>query len=192
VLLRLGNGWFVLCIALCVLPCVFAPSNINVTGWVDASTYFDNSAPLVNNITGSAGSATNAAIAFDLTCTNCIGGTEVNETNLSGTASSLTAGDISCSACLDTTDIMDVYLFNTGDTATGNYTFGDFMIDDANGRVGVNKTSPKETLHVQGPTHIGNFSAEIWFNGQIRQAREGCGGFRQRIMVLQRQTLLFK
>lgn len=43
--------------------------------------------------------------------------------NSSGVGTSLTANDLSCTDCIGATEISDVYLLNTGDTSTGSYTF---------------------------------------------------------------------
>jgi len=62
---------------------------------------------------------------------------------------------------LNSSNINDIYLFNTGDTATGNYTFdtSTLHIDSTNHRVGIGTTSPSEALDV-----IGNI--EFNTNGQ--------------------------
>ena len=60
-----------------------------------------------------------------------------------GNGSQLT--DISASA------IPDIYLFNTGDTATGNYTFDTdtFFIDSSSNKIGIRTITPKGTLHIR-------------------------------------------
>jgi hypothetical protein len=40
-----------------------------------------------------------------------------------GVGTSLTANDLSCTDCIGTTEIADDYLLNTGDTASGSYSF---------------------------------------------------------------------
>ena len=52
----------------------------------------------------------------------------------------------------DTLDVDDAFLLNSGDTASGNYTFDTdtFFIDATNNRVGVGTTSPSTPLAVQG------------------------------------------
>jgi len=54
----------------------------------------------------------------DLTCSNCIGGTEIDESSLSGTASSLTAGDVSCTNCIGGTEIDESSLSGTASSLT--------------------------------------------------------------------------
>ncbi len=51
-----------------------------------------------------------------------------------------------------TLSVDDAYLLNTGDTATGNYTFDTdtFFIDAGNNRVGIGTTTPAQTLSVSG------------------------------------------
>jgi len=87
--------------------------NTDVSGTVDASEFTeDGSNTLTNDISGNAATATTASSANDLSCTNCIGGTEIDESSLSGTAASLTAG-----------------VAQTGDSATAFFSSG--AIEDA-------------------------------------------------------------
>jgi len=55
--------------------------------------------------------------------------------------------------------IDDIYLFNTGDTATGNYTFdtSTFFIDSSSDRVGIGTSSPSEALQVGGNDDLNEF-----------------------------------
>jgi hypothetical protein len=73
-------------------------------------------------------------------------------TGLTGTAASLTVGDLSCTDCIGTTEIADSYLLNTGDAASGNYTFdtSTLHIDSTNNRVGIGDATPSYTLEVNG------------------------------------------
>ena len=57
------------------------------------------------------------------------------------------------SLCVDTMGV-------TGDTATGNYTFGSFFkIDDTNNRIGIGTTTPSEVLDV-----VGDITASVDLN----------------------------
>lgn len=60
----------------------------------------------------SVGYAYRADVADDLSCTDCIGGTEILEPSLSGTAGGLTAGsahDLYCADCIGSEEIQDIY-----------------------------------------------------------------------------------
>ena len=54
-------------------------------------------------------------------------------------------------------------LENTGDTATGNYTFdsGTFFIDSTNNRLGIGTTTPQNTLNVIGDVNV---SGDLYVN----------------------------
>src|SRR3989344_3756465 len=77
---------------------------------------------------------------------------------------------------LNTSQIEDVYLFNTGDTATGDYTFDSptLHIDSGNNFVGIGTTTPANALNVIGS---GNFSGALWIGGtQITADSNVSGG----------------
>ena len=99
------------------------------------------------NITGLADSQISDTLtASEITCTGCVSETEISQ-----------------SSTLDTTEIADIYLLNTGDTATGNYTFdtNTLFVDSGNDRVGIGTTSPLTKLHVAGTGQkiaIGDYS----------------------------------
>lgn len=82
----------------------------------------------------------------DLTGADDVNCTEVHATNLFGTGAGITG-----------------VLFNTGDTATGNYTFGStaFKIDDTNDRISVGKVDPLLPLDVVGSGRIAVFSNDL-------------------------------
>ncbi|MBI2507770.1 hypothetical protein HYV89_02345, partial [Candidatus Woesearchaeota archaeon] len=77
---------------------------------------------------------------------------------------------------LDSGNISDVYLFNTGDTATGDYTFDSptFFIDSGNNRIGIGTITPANPLNVVGD---GNFSGALYVGGvQITADSNVSGG----------------
>lgn len=63
---------------------------------------------------------------------------------------------------INAADITDdgTYLLATGDTATGNYTFdsGTFFIDSSSDRIGINTSSPQNTLNIIGTFNITNLT----------------------------------
>jgi len=63
-------------------------------------------------------------------------------------------------AGLNISHIQDIYLLNSGDIATGDYTFdtNTLFIDAANDRIGIGTTSPKNTLNVVGNFNITNLT----------------------------------
>ena len=81
--------------------------------------------------------------------------------NLSGTYPNPTVIDVACTDCLGLTQIEDVYLLDTGDTATGNYSFdsGTFFIDSTNNRVGIGTSTPTNKLEIKnGALYLTNDS----------------------------------
>lgn len=87
--------------------------------------------------------------------------------DLGGTWASPTVDDITCTDCLNATEIEDIYVLNTGDIGTGSYTFpyasttaltvsGDFYPDDAtgiwnsSGSVGIGDITPSQLLDIDG------------------------------------------
>ncbi len=170
---RTNHKTFLIALVVLLFPALLlaAPSDITTSGTVESEEYqsgASNTLPI--NVTGSASTTSLAAIANQLTCSDCVGGTEIDESSLSGTASNLIAGDISCTNCLTATDIEDIYLFNTGDTATGDYDFQDgssntiFYIDSTNNRVGINTSSPLYDLHVVGKALVQDTGTHLYLN----------------------------
>jgi hypothetical protein len=119
-------------------------------------------------------------IAANLSCVDCIGGAEINESTLVGVnASSFNGqasgyflnistpfgGDVSGTygslevnaskidtGTLNRSFIEDAYLLNTGDNASGNYSFdsGALYVDSTNHRIGIGTSTPTVKLDVQG------------------------------------------
>ncbi|MBN2567751.1 hypothetical protein JXB02_06740, partial [Candidatus Woesearchaeota archaeon] len=100
----------------------FANGNVSISGHIatDGSFYGQGT-----GLTGTASSLS----AGDLSCTNCIGGTEVDESALSGTASSLTSGDVSCTGCIGGTEVDESSLSGTASSLTA----GDLSCTDCVG-----------------------------------------------------------
>lgn len=149
-----------------------AVSDVDTTGFVDAADYTEGTAKfLSNDISGNADNCLLATLADALLCADCIGGTEIVETGLTGTASGLNVGDLSCSNCVGTTEIEDLYLSSLGDTASGDYTFLNtyenpfLFIDSVNNKVLVGASSSSLTdykLYVSGSFLTG--SSGIYLN----------------------------
>lgn len=76
--------------------------------------------------------------------------------SVSVTGNAATASDLVCTDCIGMVEIGDIYLSNTGDTATGNYTFGTSIlhIDSTGNRVGIGTTSVSERLTINGNISI--------------------------------------
>ncbi len=57
---------------------------------------------------------------------------------------------------LNTPNDISIFLLNTGDTATGNYTFDTdtFFIDSSNNRIGIGTITPQNTLNVLGDLNV--------------------------------------
>ncbi len=155
-------------LVLMLSPSTLALSDIDTTGTADGNDFTEGgSQTLTNSISGNAATADSATFSLGLTCTNCIGGPEVDESSLSGLASSLTAGDLSCTDCLNETEIQDVFLLNTGDVGTGTYSFegGVFHIDATRNLVGFNTANPDQPLHVEGQFYINHATVPVYLNG---------------------------
>ena len=60
---------------------------------------------------------------------------------------------------LDTPNDISIFLLNTGDTATGNYTFdsGTLFIDSSSNRVGIGTLIPENKIHVVDSSVVGTF-----------------------------------
>jgi hypothetical protein len=119
-------------------------------------------------------------IAANLSCVDCIGGAEINESSLSGVnaaqlggqasgyylnTSTSFGGDVSGAynsmevnaskidtGTLNRSYVEDAYLLNTGDNASGNYSFDSdtLYIDSSNRRIGIGTSTPTIKLDVQG------------------------------------------
>jgi hypothetical protein len=139
-------------------------------------------------------------IAANLSCVDCIGGTEINESSLVGlNASSFNGqtssyflnistsfgGDVSGSygsmkvnaskidtGILNRSYIEDSYLLNTGDNATGNYSFDSdtLYVDSTNHRIGIGTNTPTYKLEVVGGVNAtGNLTTPlVCLNGDCR------------------------
>lgn len=77
-----------------------------------------------------------------------------NLTALNITASEFYFGNGSKLTDIGSSSIDDIYLFNTGDTATGNYTFDTdtFFIDSSSNFIGIGTASPSAELHISSTT----------------------------------------
>nr|MCK4929865.1 hypothetical protein [Nanoarchaeota archaeon] len=118
--------------------------DLNLSG---ATYLYDNSGAL--NLNETKLNATINAIDTNLNGTTAGG-------NLSGTYPNPTVIDVTCTDCLGLTQIEDIYLRLSGDNTTGNYTFGSttLHIDDTNYRIGIGTTSPTHELTVIGDANI--------------------------------------
>lgn len=87
----------------------------------------------------------------------------------------MTAADLSCTDCIGATEITDIYMLNSGDTITGSLNFSSIASDitttsnehlnivpDGTGNVGINSINPRQKLDVNGSviatSFIGNAS----------------------------------
>jgi len=129
---------------------VIAPGSVNATHIIPSAintTHILDSTILTGDI--ATGAVTNTDILL-----NSINTTQI----IDGT---ILEGDIAQTSSLDNTEIADIYLFNTGDTATGNYTFdtNTLFIDSSTNRVGIGTASPVQKLQVSGNIYSngGNF-----------------------------------
>jgi len=88
-------------------------------------------------------------------------------------------GDIAQTSSLDNTEIADIYLFNSGDTATGNYTFdtNTLFIDSSINRVGIGKTNPAFPLDVNGNINIAEGSSYLYGGQQALRLANGTDTF---------------
>jgi hypothetical protein len=119
-------------------------------------------------------------IAANLSCVDCIGGVEINESTLSDVNAAQLSGQASGyylnmstpfggdlagaynalkvnaskidTGILNRSYIEDAYLLNTGDNASGNYSFdsGGLYVDSSNHRIGIGTSTPAVKLDVQG------------------------------------------
>ncbi len=157
---------FILLLASLATSVSGAVSDITTTGTIEGNDFTEGgSDTLTNDISGNAASATTATSASDLSCTNCVVGSEVDESTLSGTAASLTVGNLSCTDCLTSAEISDLYLLNSGDTASSeagwNFDSNTFTIAVA-GPAGIGTNTPTEELQLDGQMFV--TGGEFWFN----------------------------
>jgi hypothetical protein len=123
-------------------------------------------------------------IAANLSCVDCVGGDEINESTLSGVnaaqlggqastyflnISSAYGGDVSGTydsikvnaskidtGTLSSSYIQDAYLLNTGDNASGSYNFDSdtLYVDSSNHRIGIGTSTPTYKLEVIGGVNV--------------------------------------
>ena len=120
-----------------------AASAINTTHILDSTILTGDIAEGTILAGDIAPSAINTTHILDYT----IGATDISASAINNTHildGTILEGDIAQTSSLDNTEIEDIYLFNTGDTATGNYTFdsGTLFIDSSSDRVGIGTTNP--------------------------------------------------
>ena len=140
-------------------------------------------------------------VSGDLTCSDCLTGTEIDESTLAGVDADLLDGqdgtyylDLdnetgTCADCLTTTEIDestftglgstnidDIYLFNTGDTASGDYNFdaNTFVIDSVADIVGVGAIPVTERLEVTGNIKLTTIGDQLLFvdDGYIKSSAD--------------------
>ena len=138
--------------------------------WTDSGTFLYPTETSDDIVIGSNSTST-ATFWFDVSAATSYLGTIGSGTTWNGNAidisdyTNLTAGNhLTLSG--DTLDVDDDFLLNTGDTATGDYTFdgGTLFIDSTNNRVGIGTTGPTKTLEVNG---------EIYAKGDINASTNG-------------------
>ena len=126
--------------------------------WTDSGTFLYPTETSDDIVIGSNSTST-ATFWFDVSATTSYLGTIGSGTTWNGNKidisdyTNLAAGNhLTLSG--DTLDVDDDFLLNTGDTATGDYTFdgGTLFIDSTDDRVGVGTTDPAAKLHVKYPT----------------------------------------
>ena len=90
----------------------------------------------------------------------------------------------------DYTVATDSYLYNTGDTATGNYTFGTstLFIDNTNERIGIGTTTPSEALHIHGIGKIRIGDQATNPGGKLRVTMDDSDSETQGIKVISMRT----
>src|SRR3989344_5990500 len=145
-----------------------------------AARYFQNlyinTINLLTRITNAqiASNAINTTQIIDRTIiADDIADNTINTTNILD--ATITEDDIAAGN-LTSTVIKDDYLFNTGDTASGDYTFDSptLHIDSGNNRVGIVTTTPANPLNVIGD---GNFTGALYVGGvQITADSNVSGG----------------
>lgn len=103
---------------------------------------------------------------------NKVNWADVNNGTISGTdatwLSNWTAYNTTWSSTTNTS-----YLLNSGDTATGNYTFdsGTLFIDSTNHKIGIGTTTPQDALQLYGTNHlsVGPTAAGTTYNVRISE-----------------------
>lgn len=81
----------------------------------------------------------------------------------------LTVSDLTCTDCINATEIEDIYLLNSGDSATGDYTFDTttLHIDSVSNEVGIGTASPSTKLHI--------YENDASSTAQIKIEQDGLG-----------------
>ena len=115
--------------------------------------------------------ATGAGFTIDLdvstlTCTNCI---DISSNTNLAAGTNITLTD-------DTLSVDDSFILNTGDTATGDYTFdsGTFKIDSTANTVGISSSTPTSELSIVGELYADSgTSATSTIEGNFMKCNDG-------------------